>query len=279
MTVKGILALFGATLAATSLYAEDALGFADTNGVERVIRGHVEAIRSVVLIPQIEGCVTKVCFAEGGLVKKGDVLYQLERERYQFQLDLCEAELAAATFTVKHTQREYDRMTAVDSRGITQVEVEAASLQYETAKSSELQAKASRDTAAFDLGKTRIISPIDGRIGASAVCPGSYVSPIHEPLAQIVQVDPIRVVFPVPVAEYVKYKRAKASLREAFGDVRLVLPDGVPYDHNGSVDFENNVINEREGTIYLGARFPNPDQLLLPNATVDVLIRKPVKRD
>lgn len=275
--VKSPVILFVAAFAVTNLYAENAFGSADTNGAGRVIKGHVEAIRSVVLVPQIEGYVTKVCFADGGLVRKGDVLYQLEGERYQFQLDLCEAELAAATFTVKHSQRELERMTAVDSRGITQVEVEEASLQYETAKSSERQAKASRDMAAFDLDKTRIIAPIDGRIGASVVCPGSYVSPVHEPLAQIVQVDPIRVVFPIPVAEYVKHKKTRVSLREVFGDVRLVLPGGMTYAQGGSVDFENNVVNEGEGTVYLGASFPNPDQLLLPNASVDVLIGKPMK--
>ena len=279
MTAKSLVILFVAASAATNLYAENAFGSADTNGARRVIRGHVEAIRSVVLVPQIEGYVTKVCFAEGGLVRKGDVLYQLEGERYRSQLDLCEAELSAATFAVGHSQREFERMTAVDSRGVTQVEVDAASLQYETAKSSERQAKANRDMAAFDLDKTRITSPIDGRIGASAVCPGSYVSPVHEPLAQIVQVDPIRVVFPISVAEYVRYKKSRSSLREVYGDVRLVLPGGVPYDQCGSVDFENNVINEGEETIYLGASFPNPDQLLLPNAAVDVLIGKSVKWD
>ena len=245
-----------------------------TNVNLRTVKGHIEAIRSVVLIPQVEGYVSRVCFSEGGVVKKGELLYQLERERFQYQVDLCMAELAIATSTVEHSQREYNRMVAADERGITQVEMEATSLQLETAKASEWQAKANLATATFDLEKTQILAPIDGRIGASVVCPGSYVSPVHEPLAQIVQVDPIRVVFPIPASDYVKFRRNKLSLEKAFRSVKIVLPDGVIYDHLGKIDFENNVINEGDDTIYLGASFDNPDQLLLPNVSVDVLLEE-----
>ena len=252
----------------------DVFGSAFTNGNVRVLKGHVEAIRSVALIPQVEGHVSKVCFSEGNLVKEGEVLYQLERERYQHQVDLSAAEVTVATFTVSHTQREYNRMAAADARGITQVEMDAAILQLETAKSNEQQAKANLATAKFDLEKTQVKAPIDGRIGASAVWPGSYVSPIHETMAQIVQIDPIRVVFRIPVSEYLRFRKAKVSPGEMYEDVRITLPDGTPYDHGGRVDFVNNIVNESDGTVWLGASFPNPDQLLLPNAGVDVMIRE-----
>lgn len=239
---------------------------------ECTVRGRVEAIRSVVVVPQIEGYVSKVCFPEGGLVKTGDLLFQLEGERCQYQVDLCEAELFAATSVVKHTQREYERMTSADSRGITQVEIEAMSLQNETAKANERQARANLAIAMYDLEKTKLKASISGRIGASAVCSGSYVSPIHEPLAQIVQIDPVRVVFPITASEYVRYKRSKKPLAEVFRRVRIVLSDGTIYDQTGQVDFENNVINESDGKLWLGATFQNPNQLLLPNVEVTVMV-------
>lgn len=241
-----------------------------TNGVP--IKGHVEAIHSVFIVPQIDGYVSRVCFREGGAVKKGDLLYQLDERRFRYQVDSCKAELDASGVAVEHAQREFNRMTAVDSRGVTQVEIDAASLQCVIAKSSEQQAKASYDIAAFDLEKTQIKAPMDGRIGASAVGPGSYVSPIHEPLARIVQVDPIRVVFPVPYVEYVKYKKSGKPISDVLRPIKIILPNGVAYDHAGRVDFENNIVNEGDGSIYLGAQFPNPDQLLLPNAIVDVVV-------
>ena len=274
---KPVLNFLGFVLLAGILSVNGAFGQTNTNGSYRAIKGHVEALRSVVIVPQVEGYVSRVCFSEGGFVAKGTLLYQIESERLQHQLDLCLAELAAATVIVWHTQREYSRMASADSRGVTQVEMEATSLQYETAKSSERQARASLAIATFDLEKTKIFAPMDGRIGASAVWPGSYVSPIHEPLTQIVQVDPIRIVFPIPASEYVNYKSSKTPLDQAFKDIRVILPNGVLYDHPGRVDFENNIINEETGDIYLGASFPNPDQLLLPNASVDVLVERQSK--
>ena len=252
----------------------ETFGYVCTNVNCRTVRGHVDAIRSVALVPQVDGYISKVCFPEGGLVQKGDLLYQLEKERFQFQVDSCVAELTSTTFVVTHSQREFDRMAAADARGITQVEMEAAFLQYETAKANVQQARASLAMALFDLEKTQIRAPIDGRIGASAVCPGSYVSPVHAPLAQIVQLDPIRVVFPLPVSDYVRFRKSKMPIDQMFEDVGIILPDGTRYEYSGRIDFENNVVNEDDGMIYIGARFPNSEQLLLPNAVVDVVLKE-----
>lgn len=274
-----ILAFWAIYSAAAQNFAAAELSIATANTFVAETKSsypaHIESLRSVDIMSQLDGYIRKVCFSEGALVKKGDCLYLLEDDRYRCRVNQCKAELAAAKAEEKRARRFYESIFKTDTRGTTQLERDTAESQYETAKAMVLQADANLRIAEFDLSKTIISAPITGRIGVSTAAEGSYVSSIREPLTRILQIDPIRAVFSIPQADYLARKRLEALKGKQRQLVRITLADGMQYEHTGIVDFENNSINMESATIFLGASIPNPNQLLLPNLSVTVTLEYP----
>lgn len=248
--------------------------FAATNEVRRVFQAKVEAIRTVDVMSQLDGYVREICFKEGAEVKKGDLLYLLDDVRLKCNVEQCKALLAAAAAELNRSKLFLDRINSADSRGTTQLERDSAIAQYETAKASKMQAVANLASAEYDLSRTRITASISGRIGVSAACEGTYVSPIREPLTRIMQFDPIRVIFTIPYDEYLQRRKNEESGHKAEWALKIKLPDGSEYEHPGTLDFVNNSMNGEDPSIFLGASFPNPKHLLVPNSFVTVVAER-----
>jgi membrane fusion protein (multidrug efflux system) len=150
------------------------------------------------------------------------------------------------------------------------------------AKASEQQAQAGVDNAEINLGYTTIVSPIAGRIGATAVTEGNLVSANSGTLATVAQLDPIRAVFSVPSAELVRLQKevgasTSAETRAAFVP-EIMLPDGTRYDHPGTVAFADNQVDAATGTVAIYANFPNPEAMLLPGQFVTVLVHRATQK-
>ena len=172
---------------------------------------HAEAVQEVDLLPQVDGYVKEIKFKEGDLVKEGQLLYVLDDERYQAianqkraDLEAAKADLEAAAAETRRAERYWQRMQKADERGITQKErddaeaaAEKSKAAEERAKASVTQAKANLVVAEYDLKKAKVFAPISGQIGKTTVHVGDYVAPSKGPLAHIMQVDPIRVTFPL----------------------------------------------------------------------------------
>ena len=141
------------------------------------------------------------------------------------------------------------------------MELDEARIACEVAQWNRDQAAASLAAAEHELSRMFIRAPFAGRMGLSAVTVGSLATTYREPLARLVQMDPIRVVFEYPID-----KRGQSSLLK----IRLVLANGVDYGHLGRVDFENNETTEDGHSIVIGATFPNPDGKLIPGMKVMV---------
>jgi membrane fusion protein (multidrug efflux system) len=235
--------------------------------------GHVEPVRDVDLRAQIDGYVEEVSFQEGSMVKAGDVLFTIDSEQYQARVALRQAELAQAEAALDRAERYQKRLEASDARGISQANLDTAKSDAMQGRASIQQAKANLALAEIDLKHTRMVAPIDGRIGRTAANVGDFVSPTLGTLVRIVQVDPIRVVFSVTDREYLKVRESIAD--EAVQDalrVRLKLPTGTILDVTGMRDFENNEMSAETATLPVRVRFKNADGLLVPNGYVTVMI-------
>lgn len=233
---------------------------------------HAEAEQEVDLLPQIDGYVKALKFKEGDLVKAGQVLYVIDDERYRAVVNQRKADLEAAEAEARRAERYFERMQKADARGITQLERDNAEAGAEKARASVLQAKANLVVAEYDLKKTTVVAPISGQIGKSSAYVGDYVAPSKGALARIVQIDPIRVSFPLTDRAYVAWRNAQLAGKPFEFRQRVVLPDGTLYNREGLWAYDDNTMSKETATITMRLSFPNPDRLLVPNTYVTLLV-------
>ena len=232
---------------------------------------HAEPVQEVDLLPQVDGYIKEIRFKEGDIVKTGDILYVLDDERYRAVANQRKADLEAAEAEQRRAERYYERMQKADARGITQLERDNAEASSEKAKAAVMQAKANLVVAEYDLKKAHVVAPISGQIGKTSAHVGDYVAPSKGSLAKIVQIDPIRVSFPLTDRAYIAWRQAQKSGKAHAFRMRLVLPDGSEYDREGSWDFDDNQMSRETASIMMRLKFPNPERLLIPNSYVTLL--------
>ena len=185
-----------------------------------------------------------------------------------------EAALAQAKASSENADRYYARISKVDKRSVTEAEVDQAYANMLEAKAAIAQCEADLASAEINLGYCKITAPISGRIGQSLLKKGDYVSPSLGTLARIVQMDPVRVVFSVPDREYLRNKNIADSKGAGAEAIRaqIRLADGTIYAHDGKPDFISNEMSMETASLPVRYAFANPDQTLLSNAYVTVLL-------
>ncbi|WP_150305580.1 efflux RND transporter periplasmic adaptor subunit [Pseudomonas saliphila] len=223
--------------------------------------GRTAAYRVAEVRPQVNGIIQKRLFKEGSDVKAGDQLYQIDPAIY-------EATLGSAKAVQASTKSLADRYDVL-------VKENAVSRQaYDEARASNMQAEAALERARIDLRYTKVLAPISGRIGRSAVSEGALVSNGQAgAMATIQQLDPIYVDVTQPARELLRLRRDLAAGRlERAGDnaakVNLTLEDGTVYEHDGTLEFSEVSVEAGTGSVTLRAVFPNPDKILLPGMFV-----------
>lgn len=235
--------------------------------------GHVEPIEKTDLRAQIDGTIAEVAFTEGSMVKAGDLLFLIDPRVYEARVAQAKAALEKAKASSENADRYYARISAVDKRSVTEAEIDQAYATMLEARAAIAQCEADLKSAEINLGYTRITAPISGRIGKSLLKKGDYVAPSMGSLARIVQTDPVRVVFSIPDKELLQGRR----VIEAEGKIEAIraqlrLPDGSIYEHNGEADFVSNEIDSATATLAIRYRFANPNQFLVSNGYVTVLL-------
>lgn len=247
----------------------------DASSVPSEYVGRVESIQSVSVKPQISGEIAKVCFKEGSVVKAGQLLFQIDPKQYEATVQLRKAELQQAEANLVTAEKYYKRVTAASERAVSATDRDTAEGNFLQAKAAVAQAKAALKLAQIDLSYCRITSPITGKIGKALYTKGNYVTPSITELASIVQMDPIRVSYPLPDRDYLD----QLSLFKEDGSVyntSLILSNGEKYNVPGKRDFENNRVDQTTGTIMMRLRFANKEGMLIPGEMVRVFT-KPVK--
>lgn len=235
--------------------------------------GHVEPIEKTDLRAQIDGTIAEVAFTEGSMVKAGDLLFLIDPRVYEARVAQAKAALEKAKASSENADRYYARISAVDKRSVTEAEIDQAYATMLEARAAIAQCEADLKSAEINLGYTRITAPISGRIGKSLLKKGDYVAPSMGSLARIVQTDPVRVVFSIPDKELLQGRR----VIEEHGKIEAIraqlrLADGSIYEHNGESDFVSNEIDSATASLAIRYRFANPNQFLVSNGYVTVLL-------
>jgi membrane fusion protein (multidrug efflux system) len=226
---------------------------------------------------RVEGFLQRSLFKEGQNVKKGDLLYEIEKTQYKAAVDQATANLAAAQAQELNAQVSFNRASElVKSQAGTQANVDQTRAALDSAKASVLQNQASLTIAQLNLSYTDITSPIDGRIGLSALTDGNLVNPASGVLATIVSSDPIYAEFPISMRQVADIAAAHhQDLSDSMNiKVFLTLSNGKQYDHAGFWNFVANQVDQQTDTLLVRAAFPNPDGELVDGAFVTVRIEE-----
>jgi membrane fusion protein (multidrug efflux system) len=231
--------------------------------------------------PQVSGVIQKRLFTEGGYVRAGQTLYQIDPSLYRASAAQAEANVTAAQAnaeaarTLANRYKPLAQMQAVSEQDYTN----AAAQARQTAAAVEQQ-KAALQTARINLNFTRVPAPISGRIGRSAFTVGALVTANQtDPLATIQQLDPIFVDIQQSTSQLLALRRslAQGDVMPAKASMRLKLEDGSDYDLAGTIEFSEVVVDPNTGTVTLRARFPNPKGVLLPGMFVRAVFAQAIQ--
>lgn len=238
------------------------------------------------LRPQVGGILKERLFKEGGEVKAGDILYQIDDAIFKARHNSAKAALAKAEANLKVTRLTASRYKElVKINAVSKQENDSAQAELLRAQADVAAAKAALDMEAINLAYTRVEAPISGRIGQSSVTPGALLSANQpDPLAVIQQLDPIYVDVTQSSVELLRLREALASgaLKRsdtAAASVKLKLEDGSVYEHPGELQFSEVRVEPGTGMVTLRAVFPNPDNKLLPGMYVRAQIEEGLRDD
>jgi membrane fusion protein (multidrug efflux system) len=236
--------------------------------------GRIEAPNRVSVVARVTAFLEKRSFVEGAEVKTGDLLYQLERGPFEADLESKKAQVAQLQATLVNAKLTTDRAKTLLGGPAGQQSTYDAALATQQSLEAQIQAaQAQVDLSQINLDYTEIHSPIDGKIGRTAVTEGNVVTPSSGVLTTIVSQDPMYVTFPVSVRESLTLRERYAT-RGGFKAViiKVRLPDGRMYNQTGELNFVNNTIAQNTDTITLRGTIPNP--ALHDPATTDGAVRE-----
>lgn len=230
--------------------------------------GRIEAIDHVAIVARVTAYLERVDFTDGAEIKKGDLLYELERPPFQADLDAKKA--VADQFRAQLTNATLAEQRAsvlLKTNAGAQSTLDAATAAEKALAAQLLGANASVQTAQINLDYTRIMSPIDGKLGRTRITPGNVVSGSSGTLVTIVSQDPMYVAFPVSVRTLLQL-RDKYAGNGGFNAVtiKVRLPNGKIYEQPGKLNFVDNTVATGTDTIVLRGNIPNPI-LKIPDST------------
>ncbi len=250
----------------------------------RELPGRSTAFLVAEVRPQVNGIIAKRLFTEGGLVKEGQPLYQLDDATYRADLNSAEANLARARATL-HTADLNAKRSAqlVKIDAVSQQDDENAAAALRQADADVKAAEAAVDRARVVLGYARITAPITGRTGKSMVTPGALVTANQEAaLTTVQQLDPMYIDLTQSSAELLSLRKALArGALKASHDlpVTILLEDGTRYEHPGKLAFSDVTVDPTTGSFGLRIVVPNPDNLLLPGMYVRAVVGDGERQD
>ncbi|MCC4960185.1 efflux RND transporter periplasmic adaptor subunit [Klebsiella pneumoniae] len=221
--------------------------------------------------PQVTGIIQKRAFREGDLVSAGQVLYLLDPSSYKAAYDQAVAAVDSAKaelFSAKLKYQRYERL--ISSHVISQQDVDDALSVYKQDTANVAEKKAALETAAINLARTTIRSPISGIAGVSTVTPGALVTANQSnALTDVRKLDPIYVDLQEPAELWGQLKVANAGKNE---QVHLMLGNSTLYSEAGKLELAETAVDPATGTVQLRAVFPNPSHTLLPGMFVRAVL-------
>ena len=219
--------------------------------------------------PRVSGYIIKQNYKEGAVVRKGDVLFEIDPRPLRAALDQAKAQLAQAEAQLGKASLDVERDTPLaEARAIAQSQLDTEIQAKLGAQASVLAAKANVEQAELNLEFTKVTSLVSGIAGIARVQIGNLVGP-SSILTSISQVDPIKAYFTVSEQVFMDFHRrfpTEQSVEEQRKrmPLQLILGDGTVYEHTGTISFADREVNAATGTIRVAGVFPNPSNLLRP---------------
>lgn len=246
--------------------------------IKSELPGRALAFEIAEIRPQVGGIIIKRNFVEGDKVSKGESLYQIDPAPLQARLDSAKGALAKAQATANNVRLTLNRQSAlIKSNYVSRQDYDTTRSQLNEAQANVAVAKADLEQATINLRYANVTSPIDGISGKSSVTVGALVTANQEnALVTVQRLDPIYVDLTQSVQDFLRLKEEKANgqIAQQQGKipVELMLENGKPYRHTGTLEFSDPAVDETTGSVTLRAIFPNPEGEILPGMYVTALL-------
>ena len=240
--------------------------------------GRTMAVSTVEIRARVTGYLEKIPFKDGGDVKTGDLLAEIDPRSYKAELEKATATAAQAKARLERMSRQLVRARQlIEKKTISQEEFELSESDHREAIATLDAAIASQDVAELNLSFTKISAPLDGQISRRLVDPGNLVKADETPLATIVSLNPIHAYFDVDERTVLRIRRLIQqgkikSARESETLVKIGLADEVGFPLEGVVNFIDNQVDSTTGTLRLRAEINNESGFLSPGMFVRVQV-------
>ena len=249
--------------------------------------GNTVAFNSVDLVARADGYLDSLNFKDGSIVKKGQLLFVIQPQPYEAQVQEAEATLASDKATYNYNLAEYQRqLTMYKQNATSQADVQKWLSQRDSAKAAVEGAVANLEIAKINYSYTHVLAPFNGRIGRHLVDPGNLVGNGEATkLANIEQISPMYVYFNINELDLLKVRKAARATGFKSSDINQIpiyigLQDEEGFPHEGRLDFADNGLDASTGTIQIRGVLKNKKGVLLPGLFVRVRIAlgKPTSR-
>ena len=235
--------------------------------------GRFTPLETVEIRARVSGFIDSVHFHEGQIVKKDDLLFVIDQRPYQIAVEQAKADIERAQAKLDIATQDVNRATPlIQSQTLTEREFDTRKSIQRDASGQLAAANAALKQAQLNLEWTEVRAPIAGRISDKRVDAGNLITGGQTGatlLSVIVSIDPIHFVFDGSETDFLHYLRLAAagtrpSSRDAPNPVAVRLADETEFTHMGRMDFVDNAVNPKTGTIRGRAIFDNKDGFLTP---------------
>jgi len=247
--------------------------------------GQTTGSKDVEVRARVTGILEKKLYAEGGPVRPGQPLFEIDPKPLQAQYNAVQADVARAQAQVAQAEREAARLKPLaERRAVGQKEADDAVSAAELARASLKASEARAAEVQLSLGYTKVNAPVAGLSSRAMKSEGSLVNANETLLTVISQVDPIWVPFNISENEQLEVNKQVAAGRLVLPrdngfDVVLKLADGTTFPRQGRINFADTRINPATGTYEMRAELPNRDQALKPGQFVRVQLKGAVRKN
>ena len=238
--------------------------------IEVRVIGNGEAYSTVQVKSQVDGQVERVYFQEGQDVKKGELLFTIDRRPFEATLQQAQANLAKDAAQEKNAAAQAERNEQLFKDGIiSKDQYDQFRTNADALKAAVRADQAAVENAKIQLGYCSVYSPLEGRTGTLLIHPGNVVKANDTALVVVDQISPLYVDFSAPEQYLAEIRRFMAAGRLK---VRASVPNDPLHPEDGFVSFVNNTVDANTGTILLKGTFANPERRLWPGQFVNVVL-------
>ncbi|GGI90235.1 efflux RND transporter periplasmic adaptor subunit [Shewanella gelidii] len=232
--------------------------------------GRLQAPEQVTLIPRVSGYIDKVHFQEGAAVTQGDVLFEIDGKVFSAEVSRLEAELTSAQSAQHLAKNDFSRANKLfKQKAVSEELIDTRRANMHQAAAAVASVEAALTQSKLNLAYTQVTAPISGRVSYAEATAGNYVTAGQTVLTNIVSTSHMYAYFDVDEQTYLKYARLTAQdkrqdPRSGENPVLMALANEAKFHHQGTIDFVDNKIDQRTGTIRVRAKFANDQGQLIP---------------